>query len=288
MALSDLILKSGDWQARLVPGAGGLIAGLTHAGTPILRTMPDGSVSPLDAACFPMVPWCNRIADGRFTWAGEAVDLARNFPPEPHAIHGHGWQAAWHVKDAAPDSCTMGYHHAAQGSGWPWAYAAEQRVVLSPAGCSIKLSVTNHAATPMPAGLGLHPYLRRRAESRVRFAANAMADVGTDMIPTGQTLATDHFSDFAQCDGAALPRAVIDHCFAGWDGSAVISDDLGTITVTAQGTPHLHLYAPEQDTILCLEPVNHLPDAINREPAGMAVLAPGETTSIELRISATP
>lgn len=64
--MAGLVLASGAWRAGLLPEAGGLIASLTCAGVPVLRTMPEGAASPLDAACFPMVPWCNRIARARF------------------------------------------------------------------------------------------------------------------------------------------------------------------------------------------------------------------------------
>jgi aldose 1-epimerase len=287
MAMPELILERAAWRARVLPQAGGLIASLTCAGVPILRTMPPGAISPLDAACFPMVPWCNRTAGARFVWEGRAIALLPNFAPEPHAIHGHGWQSAWHVAEQAPDICTLAYHHEAGVAGWPWAYAAQQRVALSPEGCTITLTLTNHSDTPMPAGLGLHPYLRRRAESRVRFAADGIVAVGADMIPIGEHLPPAQFGDFGASDGAGLPAGLIDHCYTGWDSTAVISDHCGTITLTARGALHLHLYAPEQQDILCLEPVSHLPDSLNRNSVGMRLLGPGAQMTLELSISAS-
>lgn len=285
MEMSDLILEHGDWHTRVLPQVGGLLAALECGGVPVLRTMPEGSTNPLDAACFAMVPWCNRIAGGRFVWAGETITLAPNFLPEPHAIHGHGWQSVWDVTEAEASRCTMVHGHDGASPGWPWAYEARQEVVLDAAGCTITLSLTNHADMPMPAGLGLHPYLRRRPESRVRFAASSVVMVDADMIPTGARLPPAQFGDFAAADGAGLPGTLIDHCFAEWDGAAAVEDDLGSITLRAGGAPHLHLYAPQAPGILCLEPVSHLPDAVNA--GGMPCCAPGETISLSLRIGAT-
>lgn len=282
MVLPDIVIASGAWQAWVRPGMGGLIAGLEHGGVPVLRRMPDGSTNPLDAACFPMVPWCNRIAGGRFSWQRAPVMLAPNFLPERHAIHGHGWQSAWAVAEQAPDHCTLVHSHDGAAPGWRWAYEARQEVVLSDAGCSITLSLTNLSERLMPAGVGLHPYLRRRPESQVRFAADGMVAVGADMIPTGERLAANHFADFAAPRGAGLPDAVIDHCFIGWDGVAEVVDDLGTITLAAKSAGLLHLYAPQAPEILCLEPVNHTPDAANA--GAMPLCAPGETVSLTLRI----
>lgn len=286
--MSDLMLESGLWQARIAARAGGLIAALTQGGTPILRTMAEESADPLDAACFPMVPWCNRIADARFVWEGEPVELARNFLPEAHAIHGHGWHAAWDMVQAATDRCTLTYRHTAGQAGWPWAYDAQQQIALSPEGCSVSLTLINRSNRVMPAGAGLHPYVRRRDESRVRFAAARICEVGADMIPTGRMLDPDTFGDFAAHDGAALPAGLIDHCYAGWDGAARISDDFGTITLCARGPAYLHLYAPDQPDTLCLEPVSHLPDALGRTAPDMRLLQPGDSLTVIMMISAEP
>jgi aldose 1-epimerase len=259
--MTELVLAHGAWRARVLPDAGGLIASLDCGGVPVLRPMAEGATSPLDAACFPLVPWCNRIAAGRFYWDGAAVTLAPNFLPERHAIHGHGWQSAWAVVEQAPDRCTLLHSHDGAAPGWRWAYEARQEVVLSDAGCAITLSLTNCSGRLMPAGLGLHPYLRRGAASHVRFWADAVVAVGADLIPTGDRLRPAQFGDFSQ--GSALPDSLIDHCFTGWDGTARVKDDLGTITLRAEGASHLHLYAPDDPAILCLEPVSHLPDAAN-------------------------
>lgn len=280
--MAALICEYGQWHAVVVPEAGGIMARLDHGGVPVLRTMPQGATAPLAAACFPMVPWCNRIAQGRFVWASRVVTLMPNFPPERHAIHGLGWQVAWEVADHTAAGCVLVHRHDGASPGWPWAYEARQAVALSDAGCTITLSLTNHGEHLMPAGLGLHPYLRRRPESRVRFAAAGVIAVGDDMIPTGETLASDHFGDFGEPLGLGLPQGLIDHCYTGWDGAALIRDDCGTITLAAEGAGHLHLYAPADPGILCLEPVNHLPDAVNA--GAMPLCAPGETLSLTLRI----
>jgi aldose 1-epimerase len=282
--MAGLVLASGAWRADLLPEAGGLIAGLTCGGVAVLRPMPEGAASPLDAACYPMVPWCNRIAGARFGWDGADVALTPNSAPEPHAIHGHGWQSAWDVAEAEAARCVMVHRHDAPApGGWPWAYEARQEVMREDEGCTLTLTLTNLSRSPMPAGLGLHPFLRRRPESRVCFGASSLVAVGPDLIPTGERLPPAHFADFGE--GAALPPTLIDHCFAGWDGEAVVTDALGRITLAARGAAHLHLYAPpEAPDILCLEPVTHLPDAINA--GAMPLCEPGESVSLSLRVGA--
>jgi aldose 1-epimerase len=278
-----LTLSGGDWQAAVLPEAGGLIASLTHKGVEVLRTLPAGSRNPLDAACFPLVPYANRVADAHFAWAGDDVQLPRNFPPETSNLHGIGWECAWQVISHGSFKCALQHQHDGR-IGWPWAYQADQRVMLGSKGCAISLTLTNRSNVPMPAGLGLHPYFRRRPETRVRFAAAGMLPVNHALIPTGEVAAPDLFADFA--GGVTLPADTIDHCFTGWDGMATISDDMGTITLMARGAPHLHLYAPADGSALCLEPVSHTPDALNQYPASMTLLPPGCSASLQMWIVA--
>lgn len=290
--MQALKLAGGDWQADVHAQAGGLIGSLTHRGIDVLRCMPSGSIGPLQAASFPLVPYCNRIARGRFEWAGQHIALPANFVPEPHSLHGLGWQVPWEITHHADFKCAMGHRHPGIGPGpwtgsitsWPWAYEAEQRIRLGHRGCAISLGLTNRSNMVMPAGIGLHPYFRRRPETRLRFASGRVCEVGGDMIPTGRTLAADTFADFRS--GALLPAETIDHCFCEWDGIAVIEDDLGSITLTARGAPHMHVYAPAGQEILCLEPVSHLPDALNQDPAGITALPPGCSASLQMWISA--
>jgi aldose 1-epimerase len=279
-----LVLRSGGWQAEVRPEAGGSLAALTLGGVEVLRTMPEGSSSPLDAACFPLAPYCNRIRDGRFLFADREIVLPPNFPPERHSIHGLAWQREWRIESQSEAKCVIVDDYDGAGP-WPWAYRTEQRVRLGDKGIAITLVLTNRGDTAMPAGIGLHPYFRRREGVRVRFAADHVLLSDPECLPTGVTAPADHFADFRH--GAVLPPETVDHCFAGWSGEAAIEDDLGTIAVTASGAPHLHFYAPADGSALCCEPVSHRPDAPNRAPEEMTILPPGCSATLTLRISAS-
>ena len=56
-------------------------------GVDLLRRAPDGADDPLAMASFPLVPYANRIAQGRFAFDGADHQLPRNFGDHPHSIH---------------------------------------------------------------------------------------------------------------------------------------------------------------------------------------------------------
>jgi aldose 1-epimerase len=89
-----LELAAGDYRLVLQPEIGGSVAGFHWRDEPVFR--PACGPSVLDAACFPLAPFSNRIAHGRFRFGGREVALAPNFPDSdhPHPLHGFGWLAA--------------------------------------------------------------------------------------------------------------------------------------------------------------------------------------------------
>lgn len=274
-------LANGRWSVGIRPDLGGVLTYLRCDGRDVMRPATANSTDPRDFACFPLVPFCNRIGNARFSWGLREVQLERNFPPETHSIHGLGWQSEWTV--LAQSQTDILLQHINPGSrGWPWPYRAQMRIALTEAGCSLGLILTNHSDRPMPAGLGFHPYFPRGTDTTLRFCAKALVETGEDQLPTGALLAADHFADFAS--GAHLPADLVDHCHSGWSGEAQLGMGSADFVMDANGLPHLHLYAPPGEDFFCLEPVSHAPDAINNAPETVTVLAPGNSAFASMRI----
>lgn len=277
-------LAAARWRAELRPEIGGCLAALSCDGVPVLRKMAEEAKHPLESSCFPLVPYCNRIAGGRFRWNGREVSIAPNLAPQRHPLHGLGWLLPWRV--VRRDAASALLEHAYDGAGeWPWVYVAHQHVALDETGCTIRLMVQNRAAEAAPMGLGLHPYFRRSPETRVQFAAEAMLGIDGEFLPDGAHHPPDSLASWSH--GAALPDELVDHCFAGWAGTATISDGQGTISLRGFGAPHCHVFAPSGGEELCLEPVSHTPDVLSHAPEGMTVLPPTCAAGIAMRIEAS-
>lgn len=279
-----IVLEQGDWRLAVRPELGCSIASLTQGGRDVLRPTPDGATDILQTACFPLVPYANRIAGGRFSFGGQAVTLPVLDRFAPHALHGDGWLSSWDLLEQSKGSATFVYRHDA--GGWPWPYEAVQTVTLSGSGLRIDLSVLNVAGTPVPAGLGLHPYFPVGGETRLALTAESVWAVDTGLLPTAPVRTSEVF------DWSAGPRVAdapfVDNCYAGWGGSArLIEPDRITTITASSGAGWAHVYAPGQG-FCCIEPVTHRPDAVHApegEASGLVVLAPGGALSMWMEIA---
>ena len=285
MAPGRLELANGDAVLTLAPETGGGVAGLSWRGVELFRPATRESLEsndPLGLGDFPLVPFAGRLTRGRFVFDGRSVALPPNLDGETDAIHGQGWRAPWRVAEADRTTARLVFDHAA--SDWPWHYRAEQTFVLEDQTLVHALAVTNSSTRPMPAGLGLHPYFPRDADTRLEAEIT-----GVYLSTEGPAAPLPAEWDWR---GGRVITAFVDHQFAGWMGSARItwpSRNLSLSMSCDSVTPYLVVYAPTGRHHVCVEPVSHRLDAVNRSPGGagegMVVLAPGQTTRLSVRFA---
>lgn len=285
-------LRAGHCELGVAPDCGGAIAFYRHrAGLDWLRPASAAALAARrsDAmACFPLVPFSNRVRDGRFAFVGRDVAMARNVPGQAHVEHGHGWQAPWRISAQTRTSMTIVYRH--DLGDWPWRYEAQQRFALDNEGLTVDISTVNLSDTPMPIGLGLHPYFPRTA--RTRLTGNVMQMWATDdeVMPT--TL-TDVPAELRLARGLAVNSVALDNCFTGWSGSVRVEwpERCAALTMTATAPlSFLVVYTPPDEPYFCAEPVSNCTDAFNlaaqgRGDTGMIVLAPGARAAGTVRFT---
>jgi aldose 1-epimerase len=283
-----LTLQHGQGRCELLPEVGGSIGGWTVQGQAMLRAASAASIAacdPYGMASFPLVPYSNRIANGIFECNGHVVALARNFPPEPHAIHGVGFEQPWVCVSHTTDSALLMLNHRPD-AGWPWPFEARQRITLADRQLTLELSAVNLAPHPAPLAFGHHPYFPRRG-AHLQFNARNVWLVGADGLPSELAPASGRF-DFST--GAAVERGELDHCFTGWDGAATIVWPDKALALDISGSPSLPaavVYSHGSQGF-CFEPVPHLNNALNmpgQEPA-MPMVAPGASFSSRIQFCA--
>lgn len=276
-------LRHAELVCDLKPELGGCIAGLWLSGIPVLRSTPAADLhSVRQAGSYPLVPFSNRVSQATLQWQGTDHPLVKNWAPDPHAIHGVGWERPWAVLESTDTFALLSYEHKADAS-WPFDFDSSQAFKLEADALEMSLSITNQSAKAVPVGMGWHPFFVKRPGSHVQFAATGRWEMGDDKLPT-------HRAPHAGLDTSCATLDV-DHCFDGWAGTVQLHDSLlRTRVLSSLG--RLVVYSTPQSDSIAIEPVSHVNDAVNRmaqtgasaDELGICILQPGQTFSSAMRI----
>ena len=219
--MTSLSFRAGRLAVELAPQAGGSIARFRHGDADLLRPMTEEAMASgrgNEAACYPLVPFSNRIANGRLVFDGEEFKLEQNWPGVRHPMHGEGWARAWEVARHDGQSAELVHEHDAK-KGWPFRYRAQLSFRLDEAGLAVNMAIENLENRAVPAGLGLHPFFTRDADSELAFRAAALWLGDEEVLPVKRVAVP------AEWDYARSRRVEpgLDNCFEDWDGRAVIA-----------------------------------------------------------------
>lgn len=281
--MDEVALSVGPYALALRPAVGGAVSWFAWNGVDVFRRAPPSEAAVVEMGMFPLAPYANRIAHGRFSFEGRRVQLALNHGDHPHALHGHAWQRPWEVIEVSAHRAVLRFAYAP--GDWPWAYECEQTVELSETEALFSLMLRNVSDAAMPASFGFHPYFPRRRHTLLSASVSGMWAIDETILPTHRAAPIIDLNG-----GAALAQApFVDHCFTGWSRQAVMRSEAASITMTASDAlSFFHLYVPPADDYFCAEPVSAMPDALNRrdvEGVGLRILAPGQVLSGWMRIT---
>ncbi|HEX8232333.1 MAG TPA: aldose 1-epimerase [Caulobacteraceae bacterium] len=284
-------LAAGALRLELAPRVGGSVArfGIERDAKvePLLRPAPDGLDDVLDAGCFPLVPYSNRVRDGRFQFRGREVRLPPNMAGQRHPLHGDGWRRAWEVTERGPASAELLYRH--EPADWPWAYEARQRFALDEDGLTVTLSCRNLSGEPMPCGLGQHPYFPCTGETVLDADAGWVWTIDEEVMPLERIPAEGRFG----LGQRRICAQDLDNGFEDWAGTANIKwpERKLALTISSPQATRFQVYSPPEGGFFVAEPVTNANAALNRpeaewEAAGLAILRPGEAASMTARFEA--
>jgi len=290
--MAVLTLSAGRTTARIA-SHGGCVLRLDHAGVPLLRPAADDA-PPIDSACYPLVPFGNRIRGNRFTFGGREHVLAPNTDWDPHYLHGEGWRSDWSVDDHTPDCLVMTHEH--DGSAVPYAYSAVQRFRLRDGCAEFSISVTNRGEAAMPFGLGWHPYFPMTPQTTLETDTGRMWSEEEGWLP-GAPIARPADVDFTM--PRQLPHRWVNNGFEDWSGRARIAWPERELALRIEADPLFDvMFLFVSDTsfdptyrrdFFALEPMSHLADGHNQPGlGGLVPLAPGETLAGSMRLIVEP
>ncbi len=269
----------------VLPDLGASVLNLAAAsGRPVLRHVEIGDVkTSSQCASFALLPYSNRIRDALFTFEGRSIQLTPN--SGSLAQHGDVRNRPWQVERVSDShlACTFDSRNFAD-INWPWAFTARLEYILHGPHLDTSVTLTNVDTTPMPAGMGLHPYFSRLdggIDPTLSFQAGGVYLTDDSFIPIEGPHPVAPELDFSVA--RPVGDAEFNHVYSSWDGVARLNwaDSGRALVMTADSVwSHLVLFTAP-DGSLALEPVTHATDAFNLAAAGihgtdMRVLAPGQ------------
>ncbi len=293
-------IVSGQHRAVIV-GVGGGVRSYDIGGTAVLDGYAETERA-IGGAGMVLVPWPNRIRDGRYSFNGTDQQLALTEPTKRNAIHGLLRWASWSLVEHATDSVTVAASIVPL-PGYPHGLRVETRWSVGPAGLRAEHLATNVGKTHAPFGLGAHPYLvidgsnSSRWDLRLPVEERLLTD--DRGLPTGRERVEATAYDFR------TPRVVgdlvLDTAFTGLrrddDGRARISiadPDGATVTLWldesfrwVQVFTADTLAPPRRRRSFAVEPMTCPPDAFNSGD-DLVVLDPGQTWTGSWGVVRTP
>ncbi|MBX2882294.1 MAG: hypothetical protein KTR32_20265 [Granulosicoccus sp.] len=250
--------------------------------------------SELSAASFHMIPYSNRIRNGKFNFNERQYQLAN---ASNHAIHGALRKLPWRVTHASASSLTCDIASKDHPDiNWPWQIGARISQHVEGNKLSSILELENQSQEPMPAGLGWHPYFNRKINGSSAILTLPVTDVfpdtDGDCLPIGPAQKLPQALDFRK-PRILDPLQRIDCCLSGLSGNSIIHWQDAGIKLSLEASDKcrfLVFYNPDAP-YFAVEPVTNANDAFNLHEQGVDsgthVLAAGESFKVQLDIVVT-
>ncbi|HEU4491455.1 MAG TPA: aldose 1-epimerase family protein [Jiangellales bacterium] len=205
-------IRAGDQEAVVVE-VGGAVRSYDVGGVAVLDGFGVDEI-PEGARGAPLVPWPNRVKDGRWTWEGQNLQLDLTEPGQHNAIHGFGLWQSWVPRERSEERVVLGTVMQPR-PGYPWRLDVTVAYALGDDGLAVETRARNLSTTPAPYAAGAHPYLHPGADSidaaRLVLRAGTRVDTGEQQIPTQPVPVEDTPYDFRS--GASLAGLEVDHAF---------------------------------------------------------------------------
>ena len=291
----QFVIEGGGYRA-VVTECGAGLRELGYGGRPLVEGYAEDAMASGGRGQL-LLPWPNRVRDGRYRYSGRDHQLPLSEVGRGHASHGLVRWAAWRPVEVSGDAVSLDHRLMAQ-PGYPWTLDLSVRYAVSDEGLAVTVIATNRAASPAPFAAGAHPYLLvgPGPVDAWELTVPALTALATDdrKIPTGRVDVAGGVFDFRarrRIDDTVLDTAYTD-LDRDADGRASVllhGPDGGVELWMDESHRWLQVYTADDLTpprgALAVEPMTAPPDAFNCGE-DLLVLEPGATTTLAWGIRA--
>lgn len=313
MNLEPIVLEDADSgaTAKILSGYGFNCYSFQPApgGRPIevLWSAPDftsGQSKPSHSGIPILFPFPGRLRGSHLTYRGQTYPLGSD-DGLGNGIHGFVLNRPWRIIEHLSQRATGEFQASVDEPGllrrWPADFRLTVTYEVEGNSLRCEIAVHNPSASPLPFGLGLHPYFcvplglgGTDVDCKITVPAAEYWEL-VDMLPTGRTLPAD--GPRALGAGLSFGQTKLDDVFTN------LSYDNGSCR-TQIVDPHTNrtleltfdesftqcvVYNPPHREAICIEPYTAVPDAFTLEASGirtgLRVLPPGEKFQTRFSIS---
>lgn len=264
-------ISHGPWQA-VVTEQGATLRSLRHNGDDVIKTF-EADQSPASSQGQQLLPWPNRIRDGRYRFDDVDQQLAISEVDRNNAIHGLVAWSPWHLVEHTDSSVTQEIRIMAR-PGWPGTIDVRLTHNLDDHGLTVTVRARNVGATAVPFGYAAHPY----------FCLGGSIDEWKIDAPFASWLQVDDrllpvricgMDEVHTMSGQSLGQRTFDTAYT-LDREGTVGSPAWRIKVTSDEASHelwgdatmgwAQIYTPDDRLSLAVEPMTCGPDAFNEGP----------------------
>ncbi|MDQ1082700.1 MULTISPECIES: aldose 1-epimerase family protein [Microbacterium] len=148
----------GPHSSAEITQVGAALRALTVKGVDLVPGYPDDVPTPA-ASGVVLVPWPNRIRDGKYAFDGQDLQLAISEPKFGNASHGLLRFGIYQPVEHTDERLVLAADVVPQ-TGYPFHLRTRVTYTLQPDGLHVEHRIENIGAAAAPVALGIHPYLQ--------------------------------------------------------------------------------------------------------------------------------
>jgi aldose 1-epimerase len=281
--------STGDVRATVTAVAAGLRS-LTINGVDLVPSFGEDETPPSGSGIV-LVPWPNRIRDGKWQHDDTTYQLAITEPARGNAIHGLLRYTEYVPVEQDRDSVTLAATIHPQ-MGYPFTVRTAVRYELVSDGLKVTHFLENLGGDPAPVAVGTHPFVKiggvPTEDLVLSLDAASHIEVDDRLLPTGEVSVENTEWDFRegrrvgdmQLDDAfgelGSTDGTVEHTLTAPDGRSVsvwADDEFAYVQVFTTGN------YPGESIAIAVEPMTAPADAFN-SGKGVRWLDPGEQWEI--------
>lgn len=271
-------LQNKHWQVGILPQTGASIAygRVRYGGVWIDMMRPtdpkDYNNSSLTSS-FVMIPWSNRIREGKIHFSGSTYQLA-NLKADGTAMHGDVRGRAWTVVHADETRIRLTLDSTEhEHINFPFKFQTELEYKLRDNDLMMTIKLKNIDQRDFPAGFGFHPYFVRSDDMQVKIPCEAHYELENALPTTGIPQPLPDDLDFREFRG--LNEQEVDDVFTtrlGLQPAKIIYPEwkLQLDYHADEQFKHFILFSPTGKHFFALEPVTNANDGFNLYAQGIS------------------